>query len=279
MSILSKFYHQITGPEDKPKLVFLHGVMGFTANWRRIAKAFEDNYQVLVYDQRGHGRSFQPAIGYAPENYAEDLEGILDELGWSKIALVGHSMGGRVAYHFASQNPQRLTHLVIEDIGPSMNASTGGFVARMLDTVPVPFASKKEAKLWFDHEFPLIFKDQSNVMGLSAYLYANITENEDKEAVWRFSVPGIRESIAQGRATERWDDLGQLSVPTLLVRGENSKDLPRDLYEKVLAANRHIEGVEIKNSGHWVHSDQPELFIEVVRRFLDGQKTGRGLGH
>lgn len=273
MSYLSKFYHQITGPahgaEKAPKLVFLHGVMGFAANWRRIAKGFEHRFQVLVYDQRGHGRSFQPSVGYGPEDYALDLEQILDELGWEQIYLVGHSMGGRVAYHFASEHPERVTHLVIEDIGPSMHPTGASLVTRMLDAIPVPFPDKRAAKHFFNTTFLELFKDERKKEGLAQYLYANLTENDQKQGVWRFYEPGIRESVAQGRAVDHWDKISQLSMPTLLVRGEYSRDLPRDVYEKMLSLNSNIQGVEIPDAGHWVHSDQPEKFIEELARFFD----------
>jgi pimeloyl-ACP methyl ester carboxylesterase len=209
MSILEKFHYQITGPADAPKLVFLHGVMGFAANFRRIARAFEEEFQVLVYDQRGHGRSFHALQGeYAAENYAADLRQILEELGWKQAAVVGHSMGGRVAFHFASQHPEMVTRLVIEDIGPSMHPTGASLVLRMLDAVPVPFADKRAAKKWFDTDFLQLFKDERQKEGLAAYLYANITENERNEAVWRFSEAGIRASVANGREFERWTKSG-----------------------------------------------------------------------
>lgn len=272
MSWLENFHYQITGAEQAPKLVFLHGVMGYAANFRRIAKAFEDEFQVLTYDQRGHGRSFQPPSGYGPEDFGEDLRKICDELGWRQIHLVGHSMGGRVAYHFASRYPERVTRLVIEDIGPSMHPSGASLVLRMLDAVPVPFPSKRDAKVWFETEFLRIFADERQKEGLAAYLYANLIENERKEAVWRFFEPGIRECVQQGRVIERWDDISALHMPTLLVRGEYSRDLPRSLFEQVLRHNARIEGVEIKGAGHWIHSDQPDLFISVLQSFFHGQR-------
>lgn len=274
MANLEHFYHQITGSSDlqgsAPKLVFLHGVMGFAANWRKIAKAFENRFQVLTFDQRGHGRSFHPASGYRPEDYAQDLEDILNELGWEQVYLVGHSMGGRVALTFAAQWPGRVTRLVIEDIGPNMQAAPSSFIIRMLDTIPIPFPNKREAKEWFDTEFMRIFAAEPNRVGLAAYLYANIIENEAKEAVWRFSEAGIRETIALGRARERWDEVRGLKMPTLWIRGERSRDLPRNVFEEVLGANPAIEGVEIKDVGHWVHSDQSDRFIQVLDRFFSG---------
>jgi esterase len=270
MSFLEKFYHQVSGnSESEKKLVFLHGVMGFAANFRRIAKAFEADYEVLVYDQRGHGRSFKPETGYAPENYADDLLKIIDELGWKSIHLVGHSMGGRAAYYFASHFQDRVTRLVIEDIGPSMYQQGADFISRLLDSVPVPFIDKRTARSWFDSEFQAIFASHPKKEQLAEYLYANLMENEQKEAVWRFSEAAIRESIAQGRARERWEDIAELSVPTLVVRGENSTDLPREIYLRMLKTNPLIEGIEIPGAGHWIHADQPEMFIEALRTFFD----------
>lgn len=268
MAVLEKFHHQITGPSSGPKLVFLHGVLGFAANWRTIAKAFESEFQVLAFDQRGHGRSFKPAVGYSPRDYATDLLDIIDELGWSRIHLVGHSMGGRNALQFAIDHPERVERLVIEDIGPTINRTGSDFIFRLLDAIPVPFPSKREAKAFFETTFLEIFKDTAKKEGLAAYLYANIVEDEQKRGVWRFFEPGMRESVEQGRAGERWNEIGSLEMPTLLIRGEYSKDLPRDVYERILRENPRIQGVEIQGAGHWVHSDQPEAFIAALRSFF-----------
>jgi len=273
MSVLEKFHHVITGPEGAPKLVFLHGVMGFAANWRRIAKAFEDRFQVLVYDQRGHGRSFHAEPGhYLPRDYAQDLVEILNELGWQEINLVGHSMGGRVALQFASHFPQRVSRLVIEDIGPTMQPLGASLILRLLDAVPVPFPSKREAKAWFDTEFMRVFEAVPQKEGLAAYLYANLIENDAKEAVWRFSETGVRESVAAGRGGDHWAEIRALAMPTLVIRGEFSRDLPLDVFQRMQQENPLIQGVEIKGAAHWVHSDQPDLFIQVLERFSRDEK-------
>ncbi len=269
LPFLDNFHYQITGDSSHPKLVFLHGVMGFAANWRRITKAFEDNYQTLAFDQRGHGRSFQPTLGYGPDDYAGDLLKILDELQWQKVTLIGHSMGGRVAFHFASEHPVRVERLVIEDIGPVMNPYGASLVTSLINHIPVPFPSKRAAKEFFDTKFMEIYKDHPQRLGLAAYLYANLTENENKEAVWRFYLPGIRESISQGAAIERWEEIEALQMPTLVARGEMSRDLPHETFLKILRRNPRIDGVEIPGAGHWVHSDQPELFIQALRAFFE----------
>lgn len=279
---VDQFFTQITGPTQKndarPKLVLLHGAMGYALNWRRVAKHFEDRYDVLAYDSRGHGRSVHADLtktpdAYTPEALAEDLRKILEDLGWKKIFLVGHSMGGRVAYTFAARYPERVEALVIEDIGPNMSPLNASTVTRVLDNVPVPFASKRAAKDWFEQEFPILFKDLKNAAVLGPWLYANITEDDLGHGVWRFHADGVRAVVVAGHTVERWNEIENLAMPTLLVRGEFSNDLPQNVYEKMLKVGGSkgggpFEGVEIEGAGHWVHSERLEVFNAAVDRFL-----------
>ncbi len=286
---VDQFFTQITGPNltpdgrPTPKLVLLHGVMGYALNWRRVAKAFEDRFQVLAFDSRGHGRSVhadlaQTPAAYTPESLAEDLRKILDDLGWNKVHLVGHSMGGRVAYTFAAAHPERVRSLVIEDIGPNMSPLNSSTVTRILSEVPVPFPDKREAKRWFDEQFPISFKDLGNAQALGAWLYANITEEEQgglqKRAIWRFHADGVRAAVVAGHTVERWDTIRAVKAPTLLIRGEYSRDLPPAVFERMLKENPSFEGIEIKGAGHWVHSEQPEAFNQAVADFLAGNAAG-----
>lgn len=183
-------------------------------------------------------------------------------------------MGGRTAYSFAARNPERVTRLVIEDIGPASYSEGTGvtLVERMLDAVPVPFANKRDARAWFDTEFPRIFAAQPRKEQLAEYLYANLSEQPDGAVGWRFYEAGVRESVEAGRTHERWGDIQALKMPTLVMKGEQSKDLPRPVFDRMLSENRKIHGVEILGAGHWIHSDKPELFIETLRRFLNGEE-------
>lgn len=266
---LKNFHYQILGAEDSPrKLVFLHGLMGFGVNWMRITPAFKTTHQILIYDQRGHGRSFQPQSGYSPRDYAEDLRKILDELDWPKIELVGHSMGGRNALEFTHTYPQRVEKLVVEDIGPSMNQYGSSFVSGLLDFIPIPFENREIAKRFFEVDFVEKYADLENPNGLAQFLSANLQEGPDKRLIWKFYLPGIRESLVQGRAEERWHEIEALRVPTLWIRGEKSKDLKLEIFNEILRRNPLIKGVEIKNAGHWIHSDQPQDFIATLLGFL-----------
>lgn len=248
--------------------MFLHGLMGSAANWRRIAKAFEDDFEVLAFDQRGHGRSFHAKDGYSRRDYAKDLELILNDLGWAEIALVGHSMGGRNAMEFASILPQRVKALVIEDIGPASSELAVSRTDKLIELVPTPFASRQAAKDFFEKEYPdkISFHSQPEV--ISRFFLSNIEEKPDGTQDWRFDKEAIFASVRTGGGEELWHKFSSLKVPTLVVRGENSTDLPVKIFERMLAVLPGVRGVEIQGAGHWVHFDQPDAFIKVLKEFF-----------
>lgn len=270
MPTLSDFNYKIYGPSQGRKWVFLHGLMGFLNNWRTIITHLEATECCLTFDQRGHGRSFKPESGFDPEDYANDLKLILDELGWDQVVLVGHSMGGKNALNFGSRFPERLLKLVIEDISPASEVDGWKYYADLLGIVPVPFKSRTEAREFFQGEFKAKVKSRNSIDVISAYLYANMVDQPDGQVSWRFSPEAIISSAKMARATDHWDEVKALQTPTLWVRGADSKELNREDYEKILSMNRVISGVEVAGAGHWVHSEQALSFVTEIRHFVGG---------
>lgn len=270
MSYLADFNCKIYGPSEGRKWVFVHGLMGYGQNWRRIVSGLEATEQCLVFDQRGHGRSIKPEHGYAPQDYANDIRHIVDELGWDKFVLVGHSMGGRNVLKFANLYPERLLDLVIEDIGPEAQPEAHKYYEDLLNVVPTPFATREEARQFFMNDFIHKAKTRENVEVMAQYFYANIEEKPEGGVDWRFSKNGIIESVLIGRGKDSWSDVKNLKVRTLLVRGANSPELGRETYREMLASNPLLEGVEIPGAGHWVHSDQAQAFIAALKSFVGG---------
>lgn len=273
-SYLSQFNYQLYGPKGSPpnkRWVFLHGLMGSGQNWRRIVSGLGADQEILTFDQRGHGRSMKPLTGYAAEDYAEDLYLIVQELGWEKFILVGHSMGGRNALMFAHMFPEKLLKLVISDIGPEGQPEAVTYYHKMLGLIPTPFTTKREAKDFFMNRFAPLFRAEfgghENLETLGAYLYSNLDEQPDGTANWRFSPEAIFASVKQGRAKDHWRELRMLPMPTLVVRGAQSTELSEEVFKKMQLSNPNITGVEIPNAGHWVHADQPQAFLEAILQF------------
>ena len=267
VSILDSFHYQILGPPTCPRLVFLHGLMGSAANWRKVTSSLQEHYHILIYDQRGHGRSAHPNSGYRPEDYAEDLRAILDELGWDQVYLVGHSMGGRNAMVFAATWPHRVKKLVLEDIGPDANEGAADRIEGLVNLVPTPFSSRKEAAAYMRGEFIQKISKNPSARTLAEFFYSNL-EEKNGAVNWRFSKAGVLASLKEGRARERWPQFQSLQMPVLIIRGELSPDLPRPIFDRMLKTNPNAKGVEIKKSGHWVHFDQVDAFIKTLEDFL-----------
>lgn len=271
MSYLNNFYHQFYGPETGRKWIFVHGLMGYGQNWRKIVAGLESTERCFVYDQRGHGRSFHPTSGgYAPEDYAQDLLKIVDELGWETFNLVGHSMGGRNVLNFAALHPERIDHLVIEDIGPEGAENAHEYYEYLLNSVPTPFQTRAEAKAYFFETFIHNVRTRERAEVMANYFYSNMAEQPDGTVSWRFDKQGIINSVKMGRGGDRWAEVRALKCPTLWIRGENSKEFSFENYQRVLESNPLIQGIEIPGAGHWVHADQPQAFLQALKDFVGG---------
>ncbi len=268
MRYLDNFYHQITGNPAGHKLVFLHGLMGSGSNWRSIAKAFEDRFHVLTFDQRGHGRSFRPRTGYHPRDFAQDLAHILDELGWEQTVLVGHSMGGRNALEFALHFAHRVKALVVEDIGPEASSAAIGRIEKLLSLVPVPFPSREVARRFFESEYPELISFYPGARVVAKFFLTNIEQKPEGGWSWRFDQEAILETLREGRKEDHWDAWRNLKMPVLLVRGERSNDLTPETFTRMQTALPGVHAVEVAGAGHWVHFDQPEAFIRSLKEFF-----------
>lgn len=261
MKNVSDFHYKITGNPKGKWLIFLHGLLGSGHNWMKITPAFEEEFHILVFDQRGHGKSFKPAHGYAPEDFAGDVEFLMDSLKISKASLIGHSMGGRNAFCFAAENPLRVERLVIEDIGPQKSVDTGRRLVNRVESIPVPFGTKRAAKEYLLGEFgdpPTGNLLYNHVIGLSDGGYG-----------WDFSMSFLREVLEKGRESSYWEQLEGLRCPTLVIRGERSSELGREEFEKMLRVQKNLKGVEVSGAGHVVHFDRPREFIKILKDFLD----------
>lgn len=269
MRFIDQFHHRVVGPSGAPKIVFLHGLMGFLNNWGSVARRLQDHFQILVYDQRGHGQSIKPKTDYHPNDYALDLYQILNDLQWSKIHLVGHSMGGRNALYFADKYSNHLKSLTIEDIGPESEPNQGLYYQNLLNSIPVPFENRDQMTRFFESEFTARYHEKEQIQVLIPFLKANLVQQDDGKWDWRFFKNGIVESVQQGRAQDAWGPIERLKIPTLYLRGEWSRDLSPDTFQKVLSLNPRIKGVTISDAGHWIHYDQPEAFTNQIRCFIE----------
>ncbi|MEV6210287.1 alpha/beta fold hydrolase [Kitasatospora sp. NPDC051914] len=109
----------VQGEPGGPPLVLLHALGESAADWDTVAPVLARHRRVYALDLRGHGRSSWPGT-YSLEEMRDDVLAFLDVLGLDRVDLVGHSMGGVVAYLLAQQQPQRVRRMVLEDAPPPL---------------------------------------------------------------------------------------------------------------------------------------------------------------
>jgi pimeloyl-ACP methyl ester carboxylesterase len=254
-------YFELHGGEGEP-LVFVHGYTGDVTDWRHQIPEFSATHRVLVVDNRGHGRSHAPRERetYNVIQMASDLEGVIDEVGFERYHLVGHSMGGAISQEIALKSPGRLMSLTIEDSGHSFEMNPT--VLQYLE---------KRYEIAEQHGMEAV----ANLPGLPPPPHATEARRaEEKARLERMSIDGF---IGAWRGLTSWrgssDRLHQIQTPTLVIYGE--LDTPLVAGAKHLAAN--IPGAELEMIPEAAHSPQferPDLFNGLVRRHLDRHAGG-----
>ncbi len=270
MTASDKFFIREYGleKENATSLVFIHGLLGWGLNWGPIIKFFENDYHIITYDQRGHGRSFHPESGYQPEDYAEDLAEILDDLQIERAHLIGHSMGARTAQTFTVKYPGRVLSLTIEDMGPNPENTSTLATQQMILSIPVPFESKSKMDLFFESEFKVkTSADDTQKSVMANFLKANLARNSDGEITWRFYLPGILETLESG-LKPRWSEFKCIEVPTFVVKGALSKHLSSETLDLMKGSLPSVKTAVVPNVGHWIHYQAPKVFSQYVLKFL-----------
>ncbi len=246
--------------EGRP-LIILHGLFGQSDNWNSLAKEFARFFCVYTADLRNHGLS-PHSDTWTYQAMSEDLLELMDNEGLDKAIVLGHSLGGKSAMHFALHHPARVEKLIVVDIAPKDYPAGQDKVIEALQAVDLSkISSRKEA----EEQLSRGISDAPT----KQFLLKNLYRPEGGGGyAWRFNLEAIAansETIGKTFAVE-----GKRSdVPTLFLAGENANYiLPEDrsTIEKYFP-NARTEIVA--GAGHWIHADKPKEFAEAVIRFLN----------
>ncbi len=111
-----EIYYEISGNEKNPKMVLIHGLFLNSDCWHEQLKTFEDEFRILRFDLRGHGRTTKPKKRFTIRNYVDDMYSLLNYLNWTEnLYIIGHSLGGMVALVYGIENPSHVKKMVVAD--------------------------------------------------------------------------------------------------------------------------------------------------------------------
>ena len=246
--------------ESGPGIVLLHGYghFGQSLNFSRFMEDMSDSYRVLALDLLGHGGSSDPASPMGFERHATIMHRAATELGYASYSLIGYSFGGRMAMRLASLHGEAVERLVIVDVTPRTHPSA----QRVTDEpgVPLVFRDVESAVDWLSGRSPGVPR---------AFWYANLGSLFFPEGGggWRMSSHPSRKThlVMDG---DGWCYFGDISVPTMLIRGSESDSAPAEEVERMKETMEDLVVVTIEGADHSVPFTHPEEFEGEIREFI-----------
>ncbi len=258
-------HHRVTG-EGEP-LILLHGLFGSLENLGGVAQRLQDRWQIHALDQRNHGRSpHTDEMNYAA--MAEDVMAYLDEQGLDRVALLGHSMGGKVAMQAALAHPERVSRVIVADIAPvdykpRHDAILEGMLAMDFNRI----GSRREA----DEALKSHVEEEAVRQFLLKNLERVPASESGEGAVfrWRLNLPVI--SACYGNLARAPSATGPYEGPVLFIKGADSAYIQAKHEDSIRRLFPDAMLKVIEGTGHWLHAEKADTFATLCRRFLDKQ--------
>ncbi len=248
-----ELFHRREGA-GKPILI-LHGLFGSSDNFGQIGRTLGTQFEVVLVDERDHGRSPHTAHITYPL-MAEDVHALVLQLGLKDLVLVGHSMGGKTAMTFAQRWPELLKQLVVIDIGPRQYAI--GEHAIILEALATSDLESKSTRQEVEAHLATYIHEP----GVLQFLLKSLYWKEPGKLAWRFNVPLLQRDMPHILAAM---EPSVVKVPTLFIRGGKSPYIPREdlLQIREQFPNSRVE--TIPYAGHWVHAQAPDEVMDLIR--------------
>lgn len=257
-------YHVEKYGEGFP-LLLLHGFTGDSSTWTPFCPIWGKHSTLIIPDIIGHGKSESPEKlnHYQIDSVANDLKGILDEIGINQVDVLGYSMGGRLALTFALLFPERVRKLILESTSPGLLTEEEREVRRMKDGELAKCILEDGIRSFVDYweAIPLF----STMIRLPAAAKETIRIQRLNN-----SPKGLANSLVgmgTGSQPSWWCNLSQITNEVLLLTGEEDIKFC-EIAKKMKKELQNGTWITIKNSGHAIHVEETEKFGTIVSDFL-----------
>jgi pimeloyl-ACP methyl ester carboxylesterase len=265
--------HYVTGGKGEP-IVLLHGWPKTWYKWRKVMPALAERYTVIVPDLPGLGDSSPSTTGYDKRAIAQTIYQLVNQLGFQQINLVGHDIGGMVAYAYAATHPEGIRKLALTEfwlpgfgLEEGMDVANGGswhFGFHITPNIPEMLTAGKEREYLTAMG---AFKPASTANAFS--------EADIEEYLRTYAQPDkmhagfeyYRTLLADGRQNR---ELAQtkLTMPVLTLIGSKGV-MGNRLQQGIQAIAKNVQSDVIQNSGHWLAEEQPDVLAQKLIAFFD----------
>jgi pimeloyl-ACP methyl ester carboxylesterase len=283
---------KLSGLEVKPVMVFIHGWAGSAKYWQSTAHALSDEFDCLLYDLRGFGRSGgQPIVAkasesvvesiesqsvqeesqafaeltYELEEYADDLKVLLDKLQLQRVYINAHSMGASIATLFLNRYPERAERAILTCSGIFEYDEKAFAAFHKFGGYVVKFRPKWLGKIPFvDRMFMARFLHRSiGAAERQAFLQDFLVADYDA------ALGTIFTSVSKAASELMPDEFAKVPVNTLLVAGEYDKIIPAQMGHQAAALNDKVEYAMIPGTAHFPMLEDAPTYLRLVREFLN----------
>ena len=246
---------------EGPAVAILHGLFGSGRNWTSIGRSLAARHRVLLFDLRNHGAS-PWADGMSYDEMAADVHAALALRGLARAALLGHSLGGKVAMALAMAEPEAVARLLVVDIAPVPYPPTLLGHARAMQTLDLTQIRRRSEA---DRLLAAAIPDPAE----RAFLLQNLILTEEG-ARWRLNLAAIAEGMPLISGFPSFPPSRVYGGPTLFVAGGRSPYLRAEHEPLIKGLFPAARVVRIAQAGHWVHAEAPAGFLALAAPFLAG---------
>jgi pimeloyl-ACP methyl ester carboxylesterase len=250
-------YHRTGG--DKPPVVLAHGITDNGLCWTRLARALQVDFDVIMYDARGHGSSDAPEEGYSITDHVGDLVGLAQVLKLEKPILMGHSMGGGIVARTAAEYPELPRAVILEDpvhMFEPPSYTVEEWQARAAE-IHAEIANRKT------------MTREQLIELCRTELHPNWSEEE--LGPWAESKLQVSPHIAQiyGAMPSLQESFPRIRCPVLILKADADKETKR---EEQKVANLLASGtlIHVEGAGHNVRRDNFPATLQALTDFLNG---------
>ncbi len=254
------------GDPALPPLVFLHGGGQTRHSWGETArKVAAEGWYVINLDSRGHGESDWCELGdYTTDAFVRDLTAVATQLSQPPV-VVGASKGGVTALATEGENTGLLRSLVLVDITPKIESKGVSRILNFMTAKPEGYDTLEDVA-----ESVAAYTGRKRTTNLEG-IRKNVRQNDSGRYVWHWDPKIISSALGEGldkRTIRLMEAAHNLSVPTLLVRGEKSDIVSAEGVQEFRDAVKHAEFIDVKEASHMVAGDQNTVFSDAVIDFI-----------
>ena len=243
---------------DAPKLIILHGLLGSSRNWNAIGKALQDQFDIHAVDLRNHGDSPHAASMRWSELVA-DLKLYLEKHSLSKVLLMGHSLGGKIAMKFACKYPEYVQKLVIVDIAAKAYPPYYDSEFRAMKRIPSGSVENRR-------EAEELLKPLIQDWAMRQFIMTNLVRGEFG-LEWKIN-PEVLHASLQVIRQNPLDTGDCFEGPALLISGRKSDFIQRGDVDAMREWLKSLEHHILPKAGHNVHVDDREGFLSFLTKWL-----------